>query len=214
MKRLIVAVAMVLAFVLPAGADQQFMVWVNNVPLQADAIMHNDRIYIPLRAVSEGMGYAVTWDGYNAKINSQVNRPPIVGGDEHFQKVVTQAMDLLEEKDPAHYVLMCQNAVSIWINSQKSSIKGDLFVYARCDGNSIAFTPEYIKTDNFTPEYVAALLSHETVHIAYFKTHDDLSDYKKNERMAYETELVTLKLIDAPPWITSEVQESYKSSIK
>lgn len=44
-------------------AQDEVRVYVNGMRLDSDAILHNDRTYIPLRAVSEALGAEVGWDG-------------------------------------------------------------------------------------------------------------------------------------------------------
>lgn len=46
-----------------AYADSDVRVYVNGMRVNESVLMHNDRTYIPLRAVGEAMGADVVWDG-------------------------------------------------------------------------------------------------------------------------------------------------------
>lgn len=216
MKRLIVAGVMALALVLPAGADQQFMVWVNHMPLQENALMVNDRIYVPLRAVGERLNCDISWDGQNAQVNSAVKRPPITGNT-HFQDVVTKAMDLLQEKDPADYVLMCQIVDEVWINKPDKDNPKGFMITAQRFANSIAFNPDFIKGNKFIPERVAGVLVHETSHIATHRiqTHAyNAEERKQDEKISYEHELTALKLIGASQSAVNDAQIAMSMATK
>lgn len=46
-------------------ASDDVRVYVNGNRMNSETIMHNDRIYVPIRAVSENLGAEVNWDGAN-----------------------------------------------------------------------------------------------------------------------------------------------------
>ncbi len=46
------------------------------IALDAPAIMENDRILIPVRAIAEAMDYAVTWDGHHSMVLVSTNGRP------------------------------------------------------------------------------------------------------------------------------------------
>ena len=52
-------------------AQRTVRVYVNGVRIEEETLLHNDRTFVPLRAVSESLGAEVTWDGdtYSAFIN-------------------------------------------------------------------------------------------------------------------------------------------------
>jgi hypothetical protein len=62
MKKFVLAVALVLALALPVSAENPIRVFVNGAQLSTEAVMINDRVYVPLRAVSESLGGSVVWD--------------------------------------------------------------------------------------------------------------------------------------------------------
>lgn len=212
MKKLILAVLLALAFVIPAGADQQFGVLVNHIPLQESALMVNDRIYVPLRAVGERLNCDVSWDGQNAQVNSAVKRPPVTG-DSHFQDVVTKAMDLLQEKDPADYVLMCEVVTEVWIKELDENNPDGFMTVAEQYGNSIVYSPKFIQSNKFTVERLSGSLAHETTHVARHRiqTHAySKEEIRKDERVAYEHELTALKLIGASQSAINDIETAMK----
>lgn len=216
MKRLIVAVLLALAFILPAGAEQQFNVLVNHIPLQENALMVNDRIYVPLRAVGERLNCDVSWDGQSAQVNSAVKRPPITG-DEHFQDVVTKAMDLLQEKDPADYVLICEVVEEVWVKELDENNPDGFMTVAQQYGNSIIFSPKFIQSNKFTVERTGGTLTHETSHIATHRIQTHAYNDKENrqdEIVAYEHELTALELIGAPQSVINDVQTAMNMATK
>ncbi|OQB13352.1 MAG: putative serine protease HhoB precursor [Firmicutes bacterium ADurb.Bin193] len=76
MKKLVGAVT-ALAIICSAGlADIDFTpsVYVNGNKIEADIIMKDDRIYVPLRAVSESMGATVSWDETNNTASIETSR--------------------------------------------------------------------------------------------------------------------------------------------
>ena len=63
LKRLTaICVAAVCVIGCSAAAEQAAKVYVNGQQLDTDAYIINDRVYVPLRAVSESMGAEVEWD--------------------------------------------------------------------------------------------------------------------------------------------------------
>ena len=65
------AAVLVFAAGAAAGASETVRVYVNGNRVDTDAVIINDRTYIPLRAVSEAMGAQVGWDGdtYTASVD-------------------------------------------------------------------------------------------------------------------------------------------------
>ncbi len=220
MKKLILAVLLAAALALPAGASQQTSVLVNGVQLQQEAIMHNGSVYVPLREAAESLGFGVVWDGQRVLVDipdaapaepepAGLTRPEILG-DVQFTKAINDAMDLLYEKDAAHYALVVQNVELIGINDRDEVNENKAETTAVSRGNAIMFMPGFLDHELFTPKFVAAVLTHEAVHSAnrnvrgnYFWQRYDI---KTEEIIALEHEIATLKLVDAPGWIIKDCE--------
>ena len=72
--RKVLCLCFVIVAVFLAGtvyAQRTVRVYVNGMRVEEETLLHNDRTFIPLRAVSEALGAEVTWDGdtYSAFIN-------------------------------------------------------------------------------------------------------------------------------------------------
>lgn len=61
-RRLLCCVVCTLLIFSAAYASQNVRVYVNGSRMNSEIIMHNDRIYVPIRAVSEDLGAQVNWD--------------------------------------------------------------------------------------------------------------------------------------------------------
>lgn len=204
MKKALIAIALVLALAVPVSAAQKYFVWVNGVKLDAVAVNIGGRIYVPIRAVAESLSSDVSWDGTNAKVKSVIRRP-VIEGDKAFVDKINEAMDLLYEKDPAHYVLVCQNTRKILANEKV--VKSRL---AETNGKDISFATHFISDDRFIPEFIAGILVHEATHNTYFQTQIDYNDYKKDETIAFTHSITALELIDAPQWTIDHQKEAMK----
>lgn len=207
-KKIFIAVLIVLTLAAPVAAAQKYFVWVNDVKLDANAVNISGRIYVPVRAVAEALGAEVSWDGINASVKSVIRRPAIEG-DKAFVDKINEALDLLQDKDPAHYVLVCQNTRKIFVDE-----KIDTTRIAETNGEDIGFSPRYVNDkDRFVKEYIAGTLVHEASHNAFFRTQALLSDTKKDETIAYTQSITAMELIGAPQWMIDErerAMEKYK----
>jgi hypothetical protein len=207
-KKLVFIVALILALALPASAENPVKVFVNGVQLPTEAVIINDRVYVPLRAVSESMGATVEWGEENRVVLVQENpspklkRPPIENGDEKFERIVTEALDLLEENDFPHYMLVCGSVSGI---RRHGTVQGIPPESIACESKGkILILDAFTKNDQFyNPQCMAGTLVHEASHAAermYDKNYN-LRSWKQKEKTAFENQLAAFRLIDAPQWM-------------
>lgn len=210
MKKLTIALLLVFFLVLPASASQQLSVLVNGIQLQQGAIMHNGSVYVPLRAVAESLDCDVGWDGQKASVTSNSTEEkatfarPEIQGDESFKKMINDALDLLYNKDAAHYALVVQNVDMIGQSDTDEVTTGGLNPNAKSVGREVIIFPNFIKSQHFVPKLIAATITHEASHAASYNAKGLFRDRKTEESMAYENEIATLKLVDAPSYIIKE----------
>lgn len=208
MKKILAAILIVLSLAVPVSAAQKFYVWVNGVKLDANAVNISGRIYVPVRAVAEVLGAEVSWDGTNAKVKSVIRRP-VIEGDKTFVDKINEALDLLYEKDPAHYAMVCQNTRKIFVDEKINTTR-----IAETNGEDVGFSSHYVKDkDRFVKEYIVGTLVHEASHNAFFRTQVFLFDTKKDETIAYTHSITAMELAGAPQWMIDEREralEKYK----
>lgn len=220
MKRLIFALLLILALALPVGAAQSFGVLVNGERLQESALMQDGRVYVPLRAIGESLGAEVSWDGQNASVTLQAAEAdysrPVIEGDAAFKKMINEALDLLYQKDAAHYALVVQNVDVIKqakADNPFDQMRYGFKPYATSLGRSVTFYPAFIESKHFIPTLVAGTLSHEAAHSAYYSIHGARGDYDEEEAIAYAHEIATLKLVDAPEWAIRQREGDLKKHL-
>jgi hypothetical protein len=211
MKRFLLAVvmALVLALASPAAADVPFRLVVDDVPIAQPIILVNDTSYVPIRAVADIFKATTDWNFQTKTISiktkpvdiKEIKRPPIKG-DAEFTEKINAALDLLEEKDFPHYVMVCQNTWDIaplLIDNPAESVKDSL---AFSIAGSTRIMPLLINDSRrYTPTYLAGILVHEACH-AVNNNYD--RDLPQSEAFAHE--LTAYKLIGAPKWMIDEIE--------
>jgi len=69
MKKRVICIALLLGMLCTQNAFAQPSVEVNGKPIETDAVIIDDRTYVPLRGVFEASGATVSWDGENQKVS-------------------------------------------------------------------------------------------------------------------------------------------------
>lgn len=186
----------------PATADAPYRLIVDNVLVDKSVVIIDGVSYAPIRAVADIFDATTNWDGATNTISIKkkgLERPPIEG-DAEFVKKINAALDLLEEKDFPHYVMVCENTFDIaplLIDNPAEVIKGSLAFSAFC---TIRIMPLLINDpQRYTPVYLAGILTHEACHATTTKY-----DIPGTEKDAYAHELSVFKLLDAPQWMQYE----------
>lgn len=190
MKKILLAVAIVLMLVSPALAANIIPIFIDGTPNYPETVVQNNRIYVPLRFVSEELGAKVEWTNGAVEITT-INRPPIVG-DESFVKMVNNALDLLYFKDPIDYELVCKNAGEI-----KLTEATDYYGFNNCDSISIG---KGLVNDKgrYNPIFLAGVLVHESLH--NFNNKYGIVTAKPQENIAFLHEIAVLRILGAPQY--------------
>jgi len=161
-------------------------------------IVHNDRIYVPLRAVSDALGGTATWDYYTqtAYIATPGNPEDIeIVGTPEFQKTVRDALNLLRDKDPEDYNFVGQYVRRIETIDRDYSAPG---IY-----NMTVYISNKAKCD---PCYFAEVVIHEAQHIKQ-KYSGVFVDTETDEIAAYSKGMQVLKRIGAPQQTIDQLQK-------
>jgi hypothetical protein len=173
-----------------AGVSDYVILWINGKPLQSwvnpGPMIVNDRVYVPIRAVSDYLGATVEWDGETRTAYIAGYNDPLtidIQGPDSFKKDMQECISLLREKDPEGYLMVGRYV--------KKIVWGD---YPRPQMNMVSMTMEVPKGQYKTDKYLwAGLLRHEAQHAAQAYNLNGL-----DEQEAYEIELETLIKIGAP----------------
>jgi len=183
---------MVFMLVSPAIADAPVNVIVNGKILSTPGLVINDRTYVPLRAVSEGLGAQVDWDGSQAIVTS-VKEPNISGKSASIDRV-KQALDLLKEKDPADYEFVCRYTKEIKILPYKIYV-GQTEGYAMTGTDPvIELSPRLFQDKDV--KCIAGTLVHESVHLCD-KSYNASIDIPTTENNAYLHQIAVLRILGA-----------------
>lgn len=168
MKKVHATVLITLAFVLgtmfggSALAYKAVAVFINGERLDdtgSMAMIYNDRVFVPLRLVSESLGVTVGWNAernsaYIATQRDALTDIEIVGNDE-FKEAMTDSLELLKEKAPEEYLLVGKYVKRIVFNGSIKAPKmysDDMEVHIPIDG---------FRADR---TWWAAMLAHEAQH--------------------------------------------------
>jgi len=185
----------------PVTADAPYSLIVDNVLVDKPVVMIDGTAYVPIRAVADVFDATTEWDGETGTITitkKGLERPPIKGDAEFIEKI-NAALDLLEEKDFPHYVMVCQNTFDIsQLETKPSAISQDTLAFHIAGATRIVPT----LTSNpkwYTPMFLAGVLVHEACHATNNKYGELI-----NEEEAYAHELAAFKLLDAPQWMQNE----------
>lgn len=224
---------LILLFAVPVNAAAPLWLYIDGIQQNATMILQNGSIYVPLRFVAEELGCEVSWDAATrtAFINKpvqakedpyQLDRPIIETINKDTDKLINQALDLLQKHDFPHYVDVCKYVKGIFEQDSllpNRNTNGNAVPLACSNGLSVFVSETLTKNSQYaTPEIIAGLLAHEATHCMWAE-HDpnfntkEINKVKEYERVAYETELVTLKLVGAPQWFIDNIsrwEELYK----
>ena len=191
-------IALVFVFALPVAADEGIPIFLKYTPI-GQGVLIDDRVYVPIRVVSESLGARVDWEDGKVRITPELRRPEIVG-DSEFVRKINESLDLLEEKDFTDYSLICENVSMIHAFSGVQGEDDDSF--ARAIGDTVNIMSFLIDDqERYNKFYLAGVLTHEAVHANYTKYNDSSS----GERIACFHEEIALRLVDAPSWMIDEI---------
>lgn len=202
----VVVLALLLAS--PATADMPFKLFVDDKPIAQPIVMVENTTYVPIRAVADIFKATTDWNFETKTISiktkpvdiKEIKRPPIQG-DEEFTGKINAALDLLEEKDFPHYLMVCQNTWGINQVKVKPEDVADNVLAQSFAGATIIFPLIMDDPKRYTPIYLAGILVHEACHETNWNYHRDLS-----EKEAYAHELAAYRLLNAPKWRIDEAE--------
>lgn len=140
-------------------------------------------------------------------VSAETNRP-VIEGNQKFVEVTNQALDLLQENDPPHYRMICENVIKIKGHTQDIILQNGGKPYAVQALNQINVYPFLINDKyRFNAFYMAGILTHEGAHAAndeFLPAYYDEENFIKQEKIAYAHGILSLELIGAPEWMIEE----------
>lgn len=207
-KAIVLSLLAVFLFTVPAYATD---FKINNKGYDAETINKDGSLYVPVRFVAESLGCQVDYVNGEVRIWEAVARPPIYG-DEKFIATVNSALDLLEQKDPADYLMVCENTERIWVNTPVA--KPGFIEYAHSNGIDIAFTKYFLESEFYGVNHTTGALVHEATHNVWYKLFKGNGDQNINEKVAYMHEINALKLIGATQQQISEAENAMNQVVK
>ena len=189
MKKILLTMVMVLMMASPVMAGTPMLI--NGVGRNIETVNVDNKLYLPLRTIAEVLGLDVQWDGTFVRINS--DKRPVITGDDKFEDMVTQALDLLEIKDPPDYEMVCKNTKEIIIRNVNIDTEyGEAYATAMGPGK-IELSPKIFK-ERSSP-YIAATLVHEAAHLCNHS--NGITDRKHDENIGYLRQIATLRILGA-----------------
>jgi len=213
MKRIIgIAALLIILVVAPVTAFNP-LIYINGDATTSDMIIQNGVTYVPLRCIAEKLDCDVKWTGTEIKINS-VYRRPRLDGDKAFQDMMNKALDLLQQKDPADYAAICQSTDAILASIDNVSSADNLISLAMGGNRRIYILPALRESNLYTPEFLVGVLVHEATHLCYEQSGGNMANVKQNEQIAYDREIFSLEMVDAPQWMIANVKKSRELVIK
>lgn len=206
MKKILPIILALILLASPVAADIPYKLIVDNELVDKPVVIIDGTAYVPIRAVADTFNATTDWNAATKTINiktkpdvKEIKRPPI-NGDAEFISKINAALDLLEQKDFPHYVMVCQNTFDIaplLIANPAEAVKDSL---AFNFFGSTRIMPLLINdTQRYTPVYLAGILVHEACHATTTKY-----DKPGTEKDAYAHGLTVFKLLDAPQWMQDE----------
>lgn len=197
MKKILSLILALMLLAVPVAADAPYRLIVDGQLIDKPVIVIDGTSYVPVRAVADVFGAQTEWDGATQTITiTSIARPPIMGHKEFIEKI-NAALDLLEEKDFPHYVMVCQNteAITYW---PRLAGEPETSIASASSWGEILIHPELAANpDWYTPVFLAGILAHESCHLIDSK-YDDAAD---REKEAHAHQYAVYVLLDAPQWM-------------
>lgn len=197
MKKFIIALLILFMIAVPVSADPAYTLIVDGQRIDKPVIVIDGTSYVPVRAVADVFGAQTEWNGETQTITITSIDRPLIDGDEEFIEKITAALDLLEEKDYSHYVMVCQNTVAIRQAPRPADAPENYIASAHTVKGTLIHPGLTENPDQYTPLFLAGILAHEACHHVDWKYDDAMN----REKEAYAHELTTYILLDAPQWM-------------
>lgn len=190
MKKILLVVVMVLMFASPVIADAPVNVVVNGKVLSTPGLIIDSKTYVPLRAVGEELGAQVNWDGNQVTVNNI--KEPVISGDAKYKLMVVKALQLLKEKDPQDYELVCRNTKDIIILSERIQTKAGE-AYAVTGAEKFKLSPALFEKNNIP--LLASTMVHESSHLCNDK--NGIWNSSTTENIAHLHQISALRILGA-----------------
>jgi len=197
MSKYLLLTILLLLIAIPVSADVPYKLIVNDVVVDKPIIIKDGVSYVPVRAIADMFGAKTDWDEATKTISiTNITRPPIEGDKEFIEKI-NAALDLLEEKDFPHYVMVVQYTSRIKKAAVRPHDTSPKSIASANTAHETVIHPELVANkDWYTPLFLAGILVHEGSHHVTFRhngtTNED--DAKAHQRAAYE-------LLKSPQWM-------------
>ncbi len=200
-KYLLPIILSLMLLAVPVTADAPYRLIVDSVAVDKPVVIIDGVSYAPIRAVADIFEATTDWDGATNTVSIKkkgLERPPIEG-DAEFVEKINAALDLLEEKDFPHYVMVCENTFDIaQLDKTPDGLPENTLALNVFGATRIL---PYLTNDTkrYTPVYLAGILTHEACHATSNKYNKPIT-----EKDAYAHELATFKMLDSPYWMQNE----------
>jgi hypothetical protein len=207
MRKILLAVVMVLVLAVPVVAGDAIEVLIDDYDkiTKATGLLINDTTYVPIRAVSDGLGANVSWTGSQVIVTG-IKEPEITGDSDSAHKV-RQALNLLKTKTPVDYEIVCRYADKIVVSAVE--LEG---AYAQtAAGNAMELSPRLFQDRDIIG--IAGTLVHEAVHLGD-KKYNPFIDSPITQNNAYLHHLAVLQILGASQSEVARVEQTRLRAIK
>lgn len=201
MKKILLTILVFMLLAVPVTAETSYQLIVDAKLVDKPVVIINNLSYVPIRAIADIFGATTEWDGTTKTITiktgeKEVKRPPI-DGDAEFISKINAALDLLEQKDFPHYVMVCENTESINQTKEKPDVLPDNCISAASSLGDTHIYPLLTENpDQYTPVFLAGILTHEACHLT-----NRNYERERPESEAYAHELTVYNLLNSPQWM-------------
>jgi hypothetical protein len=197
MRKILLAVVMALVLAVPVVAGDAIEVLIDDYDkiTKATGLLINDTTYVPIRAVSDGLGANVSWTGSQVIVTG-IKEPEITGGSDSAHKV-RQALNLLKTKTPVDYEIVCRYADKIVVSdTQIESENRKAYALAAINKKTIELSPSLFRDKDIVG--IASTLVHEAVHIGDSKCNSFFAaaDFS-TENNAFLHQIAVLRILGA-----------------
>jgi len=171
-----------------------------------ETINKDGRIYVPVRFVSEKLGFTVDWQNGQVIIK-YIPHPPEIKGDDSFKARIRAALDLLAQKDQLDYRMICENVSWIETGEVAPGMEGYNSVAQTAGNCAIVINEKYLSDPSCTTADLAGTLVHEATHDAYYML--KLYDRKEQEKQAYIRQMAALELLGVDQDYINKIDQTY-----
>ncbi|MDF9409808.1 copper amine oxidase N-terminal domain-containing protein [Pelotomaculum isophthalicicum JI] len=151
-----------------ALADTPIKLVINGQQIDSNPspIMYQNRVFVPIRLVSQALGYNVTWQDSDQTVILDNRKPALkIYGSYDLEQKVNKALALLKNQSPETYTVIQNNIAEIRFAEEKNGDKA-----AWLTGNVINMCSDfgYTPVNQETP-LIASIITKETYRYLYSK---------------------------------------------